>query len=363
MNRYCGTCGTLADAEDRFCPGCGKPIGGAPAPAFAAQPNPVPAYPAQPRPPQAPVYGAQQAPSPAFQAPQRTPPPPPFLMPVAPPPPPPPAPAAQRPDAQWFYAVGGKQQGPVPESVLRVALQTLPADTLVWQPGLPSWKPATEVGLKAPASSAYSAPPPQFQPMPAAPAAFNAPAPGFNQAPPPARPAFGPPPGFPAPAAPQFGAPAVASAAPVNGPTPPSMHWLVLLIFTWVTAGLAGLVWTFRQAAFVKKIDPSSKAVMLLVITTLGMVAQVVMYIAAMRSLSSSSIATASGVILLLNVVIIICGLMAVFGMRSSIVRYYNTTEPIGLRLSGVMTFFFSILYFQYHFSRIVEWRKTGRLG
>ncbi len=251
----------------------------------------------------------------------------------------------------------------MPESVLRVALQTLPADTLVWQPGLPSWKPATEVGLKAPASSAYSAPPPQFQPMPAAPAAFNAPAPGFNQAPPPARPAFGPPPGFPAPAAPQFGAPAVASAAPVNGPTPPSMHWLVLLIFTWVTAGLAGLVWTFRQAAFVKKIDPSSKAVMLLVITTLGMVAQVVMYIAAMRSLSSSSIATASGVILLLNVVIIICGLMAVFGMRSSIVRYYNTTEPIGLRLSGVMTFFFSILYFQYHFSRIVEWRKTGRLG
>lgn len=141
------------------------------------------------------------------------------------------------------------------------------------------------------------------------------------------------------------------------------MHWLVLLIFTWVTGGLAGLVWTFRQASFVKKLDPSSKAVMLLAITTLGMVAQVVMYISAMRSLSSSSIATASMVILLLNVVIIVCGLMAVFGMRSSIVRYYNTTEPIGLKLSGVMTFFFSILYFQYHFSRIAGWKKTGRLA
>lgn len=141
------------------------------------------------------------------------------------------------------------------------------------------------------------------------------------------------------------------------------MHWLVLLIFTWVTGGLAGLVWAFRQASFVKKLDPSSKAVLLLAITTLGMVAQVVMYIGAMQSLSASSIATASMVILLINVVIIVCGLMAVFGMRSSIVRYYNTTEPIGLKLSGVMTFFFSILYFQYHFSRIAEWKKTGRLG
>jgi hypothetical protein len=54
---------------------------------------------------------------------------------------------------------------------------------------------------------------------------------------------------------------------------------------------------------------------------------------------------------------------MAVFGMRRSIVQYYNTREPIGLKLSGVMTFFFSILYFQYHFSRIAEWKQTGRLG
>jgi hypothetical protein len=251
----------------------------------------------------------------------------------------------------------------VPEAVLRVALQTLPADTLVWQPGLPAWKPATEAGLKVSAAPAYSAPPPQFQPMPPAPAAFHTPAPEFRQAPPPPRPAFGPPAGFPTPSAPQFGAPVAASAAPGNGPIPPSMHWLVLLILTWVTGGLAGLVWTFRQASFVKKLDPSSKAVMLLAITTLGMVAQVVMYISAMRSLSSSSIATASMVILLLNVVIIVCGLMALFGMRSSIVRYYNTTEPIGLKLSGIMTFFFSILYFQYHFSRIAEWKKTGRLA
>ncbi|MGJ5819906.1 DUF4339 domain-containing protein [Paludibaculum fermentans] len=328
----------------------------------------------QPAPPPAPAYVAQPVSTPAYAPQQRTPPPPPFPMPAAPPPAPPPPPVAQRPEAQWFYAVNGKQQGPVPESVLRVALQTLPADTLVWQPGLPNWKPAGEAGLKAPAAPAYNPPPQPFQPAPSAPvppafaappppAAYNTPSSGFNQPPPPQRPSFPAGAGFAAPAAPQFGASPFGGAAPINGPTPPNMHWLVVLILTWVTAGLAGLVWTFRQASFVKKIDPSSKAVILLVVTTLGMVAQVAMYIAAMQSLSSSSVATASGVIMILNLVIIICVLVAIFSMRSSIVRYYNSTEPIGLKLSGVMTFFFSILYFQYHFSRIAEWKKTGRLG
>ena len=37
--------------------------------------------------------------------------------------------------------------------------------------------------------------------------------------------------------------------------------------------------------------------------------------------------------------------------------------EPINLRLSGVMTFFFNILYFQYHFTRIAEWKRTGMLS
>jgi len=78
---------------------------------------------------------------------------------------------------------------------------------------------------------------------------------------------------------------------------------------------------------------------------------------------SPSSAAGLSAFVMLLNVAIVVVMLMAVFGMRKSIVRYYNTVEPIQLQLSGVMTFFFSVLYFQYHFSRIVQWKKTGRLG
>jgi hypothetical protein len=42
---------------------------------------------------------------------------------------------------------------------------------------------------------------------------------------------------------------------------------------------------------------------------------------------------------------------------------YFNTVEPIALRLSGVMTFFFGILYLQYHMTRIADWKRTGVLS
>jgi hypothetical protein len=220
----------------------------------------------------------------------------------------------------------------VAESVLRTALQSLPPDTMVWHAGLPGWKTAAEAGLKAPAAPAFRPSPPAYAP----------PAPGF-----------GSPPAYAAPAA-----------APMpGGPIPPNMHWAVVMVLAWITGGLAGLIWAFKEAAFVKKIDPSSKAVVLLSMTLIGMVAMLVLALGAMTSGSVSAMAAVGGLIMILYVVILVLGLVTVFSMRSSIQRYYNSTEPIGLRLSGLMTFFFNILYFQYHFSRIVEWKKTGRLG
>ena len=48
--------------------------------------------------------------------------------------------------------------------------------------------------------------------------------------------------------------------------------------------------------------------------------------------------------------------------MQSDLEDHYNTVEPINLQLNGVMTFFFGILYFQHHFSRIAQWKKSGYL-
>ena len=51
------------------------------------------------------------------------------------------------------------------------------------------------------------------------------------------------------------------------------------MVLTWITCGLGGLVWAFREARFVKKIDPASKGVLWLVVSLLGMAAQMVVYI------------------------------------------------------------------------------------
>jgi hypothetical protein len=83
----------------------------------------------------------------------------------------------------------------------------------------------------------------------------------------------------------------------------------------------------------------------------------------ALVSGSREAMLAAFAILMLLNLVGTVLWLVAVFSMRSSLVRYYNTVEPIRLQLSGVMTFFFNMVYFQYHFTRIAEWKRTGQLN
>ncbi len=64
----------------------------------------------------------------------------------------------------------------------------------------------------------------------------------------------------------------------------------------------------------------------------------------------------------LLSLVGFVLYFVAVFTMKSGLEDHYNVDEPINLQLSGVMTFFFAIFYFQYHFSRIAQWKKSGVL-
>jgi hypothetical protein len=357
MNRFCGSCGTPAEPEDRFCPGCGKPISSAAQLAFAGA---QPAWASVPPPPVfAPPPRPAAPPPPRFVAPPQppAPPAPAFAPPPRPPVPPPPVaytpsvPPAHIPEKQWHYSAGGSTQGPVPESALRSRLSSLPPDAMVWHPGLPAWTTPAAAGLHPPAAPPVFAPPPT---------------PPFAASPRSPFPAPSTPPGQPYAAAPA-GAPRPVTPPVAGSPAPPNMHWAAVLVLTWVTFGLAGIIWAFRQASFVKKIDPASKAVTMLCVAVGLMLLQVVLVFGLMGALMGSGSAGAatavSGIVMLLNLVIMVVGLYTVFSMRSSIIHYYNNVEPIVLQLSGVMTFFFSILYFQYHFSRIAVWQKTGRLN
>lgn len=210
----------------------------------------------------------------------------------------------------------------------------------------------TAVKVTGAASLAPPAASIQAQPSRPAPGAFIPPPPGATPqyAPPGAAPQY----------APAYTPPAVTPGAAAY-PVPPNMHWLIVLILSAFTYGLGGLVWGFKQAFFVKKLDPGSKGVLYLSLAAVAMVVQVALYFLIFSSPSASGVA-ALGMVGLTNVVIIVFALIGIFGMRKSLLRHYNSVEPIGLRLGGIMTFFFSILYFQYHFSRIANGKKAGTL-
>ena len=51
--------------------------------------------------------------------------------------------------------------------------------------------------------------------------------------------------------------------------------------------------------------------------------------------------------------------IVTIFLIRSDLERHYNEREPYGLQLNGLMTFFFSFLYFQYHLCDIAKRRRA----
>jgi Domain of unknown function (DUF4234) len=207
---------------------------------------------------------------------------------------------------------------------------------LAWAEGLPNWAPLSQV-IPAEAPAYAPAPP----------------------APPPAAP-----PNYGALGAQAVGAQAVASPmpAPAAGPIPPNLHWGLVLLISLFTFGLFGLVWIFVEASFVKKIDSRNISRALLIVAFLLEFAYVGLMVFAGLAGSGNDVPVIAAMGSFIGLIITVCVIVAFFKMRSSIVQYYNTAEPIGLKLSGVMTFFFNIYYFQHHFSRIAEWKRTGRL-
>jgi hypothetical protein len=171
-----------------------------------------------------------------------------------------------------------------------------------------------------------------------------------------------------APVAPGAPPPPVAGGNP-----PPNLHWGLLLVIA-IFFGVFLTIWGFIQANWVKSIDPASKAIRDLAIgiglPIVGIVLCLMMFaasgIAGQLDNPSfavvSSMASGIGVFILLALGGLIFHLKAFFGMRDSIERHYNTVEPINLHLSAIMTFFFNVIYFQYHFTRINEWKRTGVL-
>ena len=145
-----------------------------------------------------------------------------------------------------------------------------------------------------------------------------------------------------------------AYAPTANYPDPPNLHWGLVLLFSFLTCALFYYIWSLIQAAWMKRIQSTSQALFYYIG---GLVCVVLYVIMAFGSRAESGIAL---IFRIAGSVLIIVG---AFNLRSSLEEHYNSAEPIGLSLNGVMTFFFPTIYFQYHFNKINEIKRAQRMG
>ena len=137
-------------------------------------------------------------------------------------------------------------------------------------------------------------------------------------------------------------------------PLPPNWHWIIVLLLIVVTRQLFNLVWALIQANWARKLSGSNKAMVQIAMYPAGIIAGIAAIVV------SRDLAPLAGLFIIAGVIMLVIG---VFSIRAAMEDYYNSTENIGLRLSGVMTFFFGTIYLQYHVNRIARWKKTGVLS
>ena len=152
-------------------------------------------------------------------------------------------------------------------------------------------------------------------------------------------------------------APAMESALDLV-PLPPNLHWAVLLILEIVTRQLFNLAWALVQANWARKLIKNNKPLVLVAMYPAGMIAGIAATAVGAGG-NTDAVLIAAGLCILGGLIAYIIGILSI---RSAMEEYYNSTENIGLSLSGVMTFFFSAVYLQYHINRIARWKKTGEL-
>jgi hypothetical protein len=148
------------------------------------------------------------------------------------------------------------------------------------------------------------------------------------------------------------------AAEPQFVPLPPNLHWLIVLILGVLTRQLFNLVWALIQGNWARKLTGDNKPLVLVAMYPAGMVAGIMTMVLS-RSTASPGLVGLGGLFIIAGAIVYIVGM---FSIKSAMEEYYTSTENIGLQLSGVMTFFFSTVYIQYHINSIARWKKTGVL-
>jgi hypothetical protein len=132
------------------------------------------------------------------------------------------------------------------------------------------------------------------------------------------------------------------------------LHWSIVLILGILTRQLFNLIWALVQGNWARKLSGDNKPLVLVAMYPAGMVAGILTMVLYRDAAALGGLFIIGGAIVYL---------FGVFSIKAAMEEYYTSTENIGLSMSGVMTFFFSTVYIQYHINSIARWKKTGVLS
>jgi len=136
-------------------------------------------------------------------------------------------------------------------------------------------------------------------------------------------------------------------------PEPPNLHWALVLLFGILSCGLFLAAWDIVLAAWMKTVAPKSTAIYYFVADAALLV--VIFFL--------SFVHGPGGAVSLVQLIAAVVAWIGRFSLRSSLEDYYNAGSSYGLTLSGVMTFFFGSIYFQYHLNHIAQVKRAERLS
>lgn len=135
-------------------------------------------------------------------------------------------------------------------------------------------------------------------------------------------------------------------------PAPPKLHWALVLLFGILTIGIFLIVWMFIQASWARKINPASNA-------TAQLSGYLFLFVLS-EVIGAGSSDGLKSVSLLLLLGSYVAFYFATYSIRRTMLDHYSSVEPMQLKLSAAMTFFFSTFYLQYHMTRIADMKSGG---
>lgn len=136
---------------------------------------------------------------------------------------------------------------------------------------------------------------------------------------------------------------------------PPNLHWGLVLLFAVISCGLFTIAWEIVQAAWMKKIEPNSRAIFYY-----GVGAAVLLTVFLLAIINASS-RVSDPMVPIFRIIYFVLSLAGRFSFKASMEDHFNGPEPMGVSLSGVMTFFFGGIYFQYYINDIVRRKEYDR--